>query len=377
MQSYFVAIASYVGLYLLMTIVRNTIGFKARWPLALPFIVIFGGLAGLRDITVGADTRLYVEIFDHIGRQQAMGWSTIMTSKYPLYELWNIGLFQLAPVGQTIIMANALVIALIMQRAILTHSSQIFLPSLLLVSLYFYFYSLNISRQFIAIGLLFLATSYLLKNQPKKFGPLYLAAILIHSTAIIGGLAYVVYRVNWTRKRLGLALLVVVAGKLSLAQLVSWFTTLFPRYDIYNVTGEIPTTGIETISTQSNGGTLLMNLFYLVFVGVGWRLLPRLKPAAHAKLRYLTVLMTLAVMAGLLFAQNVLVTRLLMYFTINMVVYLPLVLTTGLTVLARPRFKPVVTIPVANLCLFLITLVPMTIQLSKNIAEVLPYRFWS
>lgn len=168
MLVYYASIIVYISGYFLMALFKRKLKLSGNFLFISLFVVVFGGMSALRAPTVGTDTGTYGAIFTSIGTSH--DFQTILSSKYPLYQLYNWLLYQISPNVQIVTAANAIIIAIMIGKALSKLSTSFFFSSLLYVSGYYYFQSMNIGRQFIAAALIMLGTAYLLEGRKKYFG---------------------------------------------------------------------------------------------------------------------------------------------------------------------------------------------------------------
>jgi len=92
----------------------------------------------------------------------------------------------------------------------------------------------------------------------------------------------------------------------------------------------------------------------------------------------LSVLAFTGTMLSMIFSKNVLMIRILMYFSIYMIIYVPMVINKVVSCLAGK--ERAIRFPISflmNAGTIVVTLIPLVVQLAKNIAGVVPYTFWS
>lgn len=358
-----------LGLYIILGIIIN-FSFEnkaARLFQSLSMIVILGGLSAARAVSVGADTQLYNNLYSW--DFEAGDWQS---SKYPLYSLYTYCLHFISSNPQIIIAMNSLIIVTLVAITIYSYSENVFLSNILYVTLYFFFNSMNISRQFLAIGILLVATVYLNKNKIWLFWILYIVACLVHSTALVGIVFFVIHVIHWNKTRF------ILSGALGIVLLIFYkiilnlFIVFFPAYSMYSI--GTSDTHVETLSSQSNGGTLLVTIFYLLFICIATLCKVRFQDENREKrFTFLTVVMIIAVMFGIIFYKNILMTRVISYLSIFSIVYIPevidlFILNIDTTSVNRWYIRFLVVCGVIA-----ITCVPLYVQLNKNLSDVIPY----
>ncbi|QBA78935.1 EpsG family protein (plasmid) [Lactiplantibacillus plantarum] len=361
-----------LGLYIILGIIIN-FSFEnkaARIFQSLSMIVILGGLSAARAVSVGTDTQLYNNLYSW--DFEAENWQNILSSKYPLYSLYTYCLHFISSNPQIIIVMNSLIIVTSVAIAIYSYSENVFLSNILYVTLYFFFNSMNISRQFLAIGILLVATVYLNKNKIWLFWILYIVACLVHSTALVGIIFFVIHVIHWNKTRF------ILSGSLGIVLLIFYkiilnlFIVLFPAYSMYSI--GTSDTNVDTLSSQSNGGTLLVTIFYLLFICIATLCKVRFQDENREKrFAFLTVVMIIAVVFGIVFYKNILMTRVILYLSIFSIVYISevidlFILNIDTTSVNRWCIRFLVVCGVIA-----ITCVSLYVQLNKNLSDVIPY----
>lgn len=370
MLVYYASIIVYIFGYSLMALIKRGLKLSGNFLFISLFVVVFGGVSASRATTVGTDTGTYGAIFTSIG--SSYGSQTILSSKYPLYELYNYLLYQISPNIQIITAANAIIIAIMIGKALSKLSISFFFSSLLYVVGYYYFQSMNIGRQFIAAALIMLGTAYLLEGRVKTFWLFEFLAVLIHSTALVGVLFFIVYIIHWSKKNIILFVTISLAFFSLLPKMMPLILKIFPSYALYD-----NESGALSLATQSNGGQTYVYLLYLIIMVIGTLLSNNYAKFRDQKFIFLSLIMGLTIILGIVFSKQVLISRLVLYFSLFVVIYIPMVMQSiSEAFLQKPQEKLLVT-SILNTAIIVIMLVPMTLQLTRNISGVVPYFvFW-
>ncbi len=333
------------------------------------FIVIFGSVSATRAMTVGTDTQLYRNLFEN---QAPLTWQNLIGSKYPLYNLYSGCLYLLSHNAQVIIAVTALLTIVGVAIAINYYARNIFLANILYITMYFYFTSMNIGRQFLATSVLLIATIFLRQGRQWWFWGLGICAVLIHITALIGVLFWPMSQLKWTKLKLGLSGLasIVIAGLYS--HLTRGFTHVFSAYSMYQDNPAV--TGTETLMSQSHGGTVFVMLFYAGFIIIGRMVQePFAEDNREKQFNFMTLIMVVAIVFGTAFSHNILMTRVLTYFTIYATFYIPEVIDRCCLNYRGTLYEKMVVRMMVIGGTVLVTLIPLGVQLSKNLSMVIPY----
>lgn len=333
------------------------------------FIVIFGSVSATRAMNVGTDTKLYRNLFEN---HRPFTWQSLSSSKYPLYDLYSDCLYLFSHDAQLIIAVTALLTIFGVAITINYYVHNVLLANVLYITMYFYFTSMNIGRQFLAISILLVATILLRQGHQWWFWCLGICAVLIHTTALIGVLFWPMSQLKWTKLKLvlsGLASVVIVS---LYSYLTRGFTQIFSAYSMYQ--NDPAVTGTETLLSQSHGGTLFVMLFYAGFIVIGrMGQVPFTEDIREKQFGFLTLIMALVVVLGVGFSHNILMTRVLTYFTIYATFYIPEVIDRYCLNYHGTLYEKMVVRMVAIGGTVIVTLVPLGVQLSKNLSMVIPY----
>lgn len=367
MNLYFLMLGGYTFISLLLKIIQDGGLMKVRKFYIIAFAMIFGIVSALRNVTVGVDTRLYTILFGQMGYSY-----DFVHSKYPLYEMLNVGLHHISDNPQILTACNSILITICISLGINQFSKNTFLSGFLYVSLYFYFYSMNISRQYLALGILLVAVIRLFKNKPIHFFILYIAAVLVHSTAIVGGIFYVIYKIKWNIKKYAILTFVVISSFLLYDKLIELFIRFFPIYGGYfseNSNG-------VTLLSQSEGNKILLTFFYLIYLILGIFISYKYQDKLDIKFEFLTAVMIISVVSGLIFSKNILIGRIELFFTLYIIFYIPEVNYYLSKLFSKSLNDQKIYLYLLNFFVLAISVVPMVFQLMKNISGVVPYEIF-
>jgi len=142
------------------------------------FAIVLIFLSGFRAIDVGTDTIHYKTYFDRIASGENLsveiGWITLNK----IIQLFD-GSYQL------LVFLVSLLTIIPIYFTLKKHSVNPLFSLFLYFTLYFYFYSFNISRQTLAISFVLLAFTYLLNKKKVVYILLILLASTFHTSALI------------------------------------------------------------------------------------------------------------------------------------------------------------------------------------------------
>lgn len=152
-------------------------------------------LAGMRAIDVGTDTKLYIEpAFNDAVNATDFSAFYKMYDIEPLYMLFTFVCAKIFANVNVFMTALYFIITLLAYKIAKNNSDKAPLSITYAVFLLFYFNkSLNLVRQTISILLIIYGLKYVKNKKYTKSIAIILVSILIHKTAIIGALIYLIY----------------------------------------------------------------------------------------------------------------------------------------------------------------------------------------
>lgn len=298
---------------------------------------------------VGADCLGYYEEYDDLKDGITFG----LQNYEPGFLFFNklLGHFFTNP--QTIIVATSLIINVLIAFEIKRRSKYPLFSLFCYVTFFFYFVSLNVIRQYIAIGVVFLAFGYLFKNNKKGYLIYALACIfasLFHISGLIGLLGLLAYKLRQnTIIKIAIVVLAIFLY-MSVGQISSLLISYFPVYDIYSDYGR-------------EGGSDSSIFILSIILFISWFFEKRLNNRIQHYNFYQNCI-ALGVFLNILAGVNIMYARMGMYFTINLIVFVPMVIST---------------IKNENRGIFRIMVLALSIaycfwNLSNNNGRVLPYK---
>lgn len=134
---------------------------------------------------------------------------------------------------QAIFVITSLIIVGLIFLSIKRNSSNFYLSIFLFVSMYFYFNSFNVVRQFIAISLICYSLKYVEEKKPINFILLILLATTFHKTSIITLLLYFIKDFKVSKKTYIIGGLLTVAIIPLVPIMIEIFVNIFPKYLLY------------------------------------------------------------------------------------------------------------------------------------------------
>ncbi|WP_058953378.1 EpsG family protein [Clostridium tyrobutyricum] len=332
------------------------------------FCIHFGGIMMIRSSNVGTDVKMYTGLFRVISYSSVKDAFKLIQSA-PLYVLYNKAVALISTNPQTIIIFNSFIIIILAGIFIYRNTSNVLASIYCYIFLYFYFTSFNIARQFIAIVLVINSFYYLKNNKIIKFLILIAIATLVHNTAIVGLILLPLSRIKWNNIKIGILAIITAIIMGLYNKILSLFLIVFPRYNMY-----INGNSQFSLADTGHGKNIIVSFFYLAIVILCMYYLRKTKQKTEMfnvrkELYFLTSILTIAVVGGIIFYNNLLISRIILYFSIFVVIYIPRIIDN----ISRTKF----TRFILYYTLMILVAVPGLVELYNNISGVIPYgAFW-
>lgn len=307
-------------------------------------LLIFGGM---RDIEVGTDTMSYAKLFLYGKDTELMQHATeplyILLQLFVVHNRWEYEAMVFITMGLIL----TPLFYFVYKASPLPH-----LSILCYYSLCFYFYSFNISRQYLAIPLVLFAFNSLEKEKKGIFFLLMFIASMFHYSAIFAMLVWPFEKM--VRNKDGILIVMIIltffVGITPLVQnFVMPLSSLFPSFSFY------AETNFGMRESLFSFTRLLLNLYVITLIVY-----------VHFPDRFKLIIMTLGVCLLNLFAFNPTFGRLCQYFTIIQVIIIP-------TIISYSRMSgKYLRLSVASLLYIFVVFVFL---LNNNVGGVVPYKF--
>lgn len=324
------------------------------------YSVHFALIAGLRTLNVGTDTLAYNNIF--LGTMNKSFGQIISNSRFVGYELlmkifasffngkYSPFLFFIALVTNCIFFYCAYKFKV----------SKPFCVAFFYVTFYYFFQSMNMTRQTFAMALCVLG--FYLYTQKKFFSSImiFVCSVLIHSTSIIVLIFPILYKISWTKKKYFALALSTFIISLSYSSFIGLFSRFFESYNIYIN---------SSVDYSSRGGRVLLVLFYSLILVLGIFYSTRTRKYNQI---FMTIqgILVISCLLGFLFSSDQLMIRIQMYFEIFIIYYLPMLFFRD-----DKEYKEVFPkISYMIIPIMVVSIVPLIFQLLNNYGQVIPYK---
>lgn len=312
------------------------------------FILTF--ISGCRASTVGTDTHAYLNLF-LINNGYLSGYANQEILFKYLCKI--IGYFTADPQWLLIVCAAITTFGVIFFSYF--NSKNIALSVFLYITLYFYFFSMNGVRQFVAIGILLVASEFARRRKIISFVFLIVIAVGFHNTSVFGIVIWWIYNPNLKKRNICLIFACLISGILSFDRLVPLIASIFPRYQVY----------LENSASFSSGGIMAAVIFTIISIaGIGAAIDKNWLNDSHNRALFFLVVIAAIFSIGS-FSIGIL-RRVCWMFEIYAIVLVPNLMSSRFY--HRSRYYLYVTIVVMGLLYLLYCF-------SFNWNAVLPYRF--
>lgn len=206
-------------------------------------------VSAFRGINVGTDTKNYVTIFMRYVHNMPDPHSEIG------FATFNAIIARFTENPQVIIIVSSIIIHLGLMTFIYNNSKNAWLSVYLYITLYYYFFSFNYVRQFIAMAIILYSWHLLKERRYTIFFILIILGTTFHFTAFIGILLLFVY---WGRKSTKIVPW-IIGGSIALLFGINIFLEyvfqIFPRYSYY-----------DGAYLEKDGGIMIVVLYISIFI---------------------------------------------------------------------------------------------------------------
>lgn len=216
-------------------------------------------LGGLRGITVGTDTAAYHDIFYKV--QETSTLKGLWNIREEIgYVLINKLIAIMGGGPQVVMLVTSAFVAGGFLLFITYNSDDVFLSVLLLLSLMFFFTSLNGIRQYMATVVLLNAYLFLKRKKLLPYLFLCVIAISFHKTALLFVPFYLVNLIKWNQKRVFIFFIIVAILTAFSTQLIDLVVKVLPQYKHY----------LDTRYFQPTNGVMMPIVFFTIFAFVAF-----------------------------------------------------------------------------------------------------------
>lgn len=321
---------------------------------------------GLRGRSVGVDTAVSNDFYTRIAQENEFSVYMNIVNAAPVYSFYNkiLSFFSSNPVFLNLV--NAVIINACFAYFIYKYSENTVFSVYCYITMYFYLFSFNGTRQSLAGSLCLLAFCLLKNKKPVLSLLTFVAAFGMHMTCIVFFPMYILCSDRLKISTYQLILLSIGVGciilRFTYKPFLSMVFRIMPAYQKYG-------NWLEDGRFQAQGRNILVTVFYTIFIILFIAMIWKQRNSTTAKQKQYWQLIIPAVfglMLGLVFYKNALISgRVILYFTCFMIVVLP----NFIEQFARGKILPYTVI---GFCLMFL----LYYQLRINYAGIMPYMFF-
>lgn len=353
MLIYFIVIIA-ICLIALLCFSKNPNDRKRTIFLFLSFSILFL-IMGFRDNTVGTDTQLYCNIFKNNYLIKEIKDIFISGDSSPIYTIYNYIIGMISHDCNFIKLANSFIICFLTALFIKKNTKHVFISTFLFLTLYHFFSSMNITRQYIAVMIVANAFVFVQQKKATKYILCCLIAIGIHNTAVISLALLPLIWIKLNKKNIIIYIISIFLIFSLLPIILNLFAVIFPHYSLYFENNMMEEVG-------KNRKIIITIIYIFLEITMCYIFAKKIKHGEDMK--YYFIINILSIILGLLSLKNLLLSRMEIYFSIFSIIYIPTILS---------KFKQ------RNILYFVLILcmiIPMYIQLNSNNSGVTPYKTW-
>ncbi|WP_213525965.1 EpsG family protein [Paenibacillus sp. J31TS4] len=286
--------------------------------LFVSFLILFG-ISGFRAHNIGNDTNSYINFYEIVGYSSLDYLWDFYYEKG--FVLLNKYLHIISDNSQVLLITTSFIIISSMMVFIYKNSNIVWLSVYLFIVMMFFYSSMNIMRQYLAMSLLVHSFNFAHRKKPVQFSATILLATLFHKSSIIFGLVYFLNKIKFSYKILCLFSLVVIL-------LFNWF---YPFIE-YIMIKTNQYGGYTSYFDSNKMGNIINAVVYgMIFVfGLFIKYYKESEPeavkrenAVRGKGNLLTLIAMITVGIAILSIRMSILGRMVEYFSIFLIIFLP------------------------------------------------------
>lgn len=222
--------------------------------LSLVFI-IFTIIVASREMNVGNDTQMYLNLFENCATNK---WGIAKSGGYFEigYLIFNILISYISPNPRFFMIVMSIIFNYVIYSFIKKYSNNCLLSTISYVGLLFFYTSMTMMRQFLAITIFLYSFKYI---KEKKFLKYFISVVIasqIHSSAWIGLLLYPIYNAKFTKKRMSFIILIGIIGTVFIGPLANFVYSLLGRTNYYT----------DRIGSESISNVIYTLIYLIMFI---------------------------------------------------------------------------------------------------------------
>lgn len=280
-------------------------GNKKLYNVVTPFLL--ASVSGLRDFTVGHDTRGYIRSFESVGICDFR--TLIVNTPYDFekgYAVYSWLTYKLMPNGHFFLFVSMLICFMLIGRWFEKNAAYLVESYLIFICVYFTFFLTGL-RQSLAIAILSLSFEYIKERKPIKFLLVVLFASLFHKTALIFLIAYPMFTTKAINVKMIITIVLIPVIYLNREVIFLWLA---------------PLAGYEQYQLLSHGDPMTYSVF-IYSITIACTLLRKKIINNNPEFNYYVNSLLLACLFMPFVGLNGAMLRLVMYFSIYLVFAAP------------------------------------------------------
>ncbi|WP_350020182.1 EpsG family protein [Priestia flexa] len=188
-------------------------------------------VSGLRDVSVGSDTVSYINTFNFV-RDNSISQSLNLYFEKG-YIIYNYIISRFFSSAQVLLIVSSFITILLIGRFIYKNSKNVYLSIYLFITLMYYYSSMNILRQYIAVSIIVFGYEYVKERKFIRYLFSIIVASFFHTTAVMAIFIYFLYTLKFSFKRVLLFLVYTLVIYFMFVPFFNFIIDLFPRYTAY------------------------------------------------------------------------------------------------------------------------------------------------
>ena len=281
---------------------------KEKIFLFISFLLLFV-LVATREMTMGNDTQTYLQVFK---KCSMMGFDALNLKYETGYLVFNVLLSYISARPRFFMIIMSLIFNAGVFYFIKDNSKNYLLSVIMYICMLFYYNSMTMMRQFLALVIVLFSYSALKKGKNIRFFLLVILASTIHSSALIALLLFPCYKMSHTKKKITLIFLVSLIAMLSLDKIIPFIADFLGKNDLYT----------NRIGSESLSNVLHFLVFLIIYLFSLYEVKRNKANKVEKENFYLNVLFLAAMINMISINMNIL-SRAALYFNVFAIVIVP------------------------------------------------------
>ena len=322
------------------------------------FVLIFGFVLCLRDLSVGTDTRHYAGIFKAIANANRVS-EYVQFSKMPAYVYLARILSFITQDPRIMIIVSGLTTLICTGLFIYYDSPNILFSVILYLFLDLYMPAFNIARQALAMSIIFISYLCLERKKYSLSIVYFVIAVMFHRTAIVAFIMFVFHFLHYTKKKLLLIQFLIIAAEFALIRLIPLFLRWFPIYSNFE------NAGFSITGSDSGGNRIYTALVIIVIEILGYNNIHKIEIEKFDRFCKLLCISNVGVFSMIIYRHFYLFARIEKYYYQFLIILIPMCIDS----IKTKKYRTIVLVGTIG-----ILFIPYILKIN----DYLPYMFmWS